>query len=401
MNAKKAISIVKLVMVCVFMGVFCGVLGALFSKCISLVTNIRGNYSWLLYLLPVAGVLSVAIYKALKVEHMGTNQVIESVREKNVLSPKLAPAVFIASTLSHLCGASVGREGAAIQLGGSSAVFFSKLFRLTEEQAKMLVYCGMAGVFSSVFGTPFAAVFFALEVVYVGHIWYKAIPSVLITSLFSFFTAYLLGADRERFTLSVVPDLSFSTSWKTVALCLFTVVLGLVFCLSLKCFEKVFEKLFKNSFIRIAIGGAAIILLTIAVGTYDYNGAGINVIEAIFDNDEFVPMAFALKMLFTCIAVGAGFKGGEIVPTLFIGATFGALIGSLLGLPIAFSAAVCMVALFCAVTNCPLASLLLGAEIFEGSGIGYMAVAVIISYCISGKTSLYSSQKTDGFKALF
>ncbi len=126
----------------------------------------------------------------------------------------------------------------------------------------------------------------------------------------------------------------------------------------------------------------------------------MDIIEKIFNNNEFVSSAFAFKMLFTCVAVAAGFKGGEIVPTLFIGAAFGALAGTLLGLPAAFSAAVCMISLFCSVTNCPLASILLAAELFSGKGIGYISVAVIINYCLSGKISLYTAQKSVGFKNL-
>ncbi len=401
MSSKKFISIIKFLMLCVFIGVFCGIIGTLFSKCILVATNIRQNNSWLLYFLPLAGVLSVAVYKLLKVTNMGTNEVIKSAQDKTVLSPKLSPAVFCASILSHLCGASVGREGAALQLGGSSAVLFGKIFKLTEKQEKLLIYCGMAGVFSSVFGTPFSAAIFALEVVLVVRIYYLAIIPTFITSLTSYWVAVLLGAHAERFSLISVPTVSFAVICKLLVLSLLSVAVGFIFCVLLKHTKNLFKKAIKNDFLRIALGGVAIVLLTLAVGSYDYNGAGIFVIEKIFNNNEFVPLAFAFKILFTCIAVGAGFKGGEIVPTLFIGATFGAVVGTFLGLPTAFSAAVCMISLFCGVTNCPLASILLAAELFSGKGILYICVAVIINYCLSGNISLYSAQKTMGFKNLF
>lgn len=401
MNSKKPIFIIKFVVLCILIGIFCGIIGALFSKGISFVTNIRQYNPWLLYFLPVAGVVSVVIYRLLKVTDMSTNQVIKSAQDKTVLSPKLSPAVFCASILSHLCGASVGREGAALQIGGSSAVLIGKIFKLTERQEKLLIYCGMAGVFSSVFGTPFSAAVFALEVVLVGRIYYLAIMPTIFTSFISYFTAVLLGAHAERFSLTSVPTVSFAVVWKLLVLSLLSVAVGFVFCLSLKHTKNLFKKAIKNDFLRIVLGGVAIVLLTLAVGSYDYNGAGVFVIEKIFTNNEFVPLAFAFKMLFTCIAVGAGFKGGEIVPTLFIGATFGAVIGTFLGLPTAFSAAVCMIGLFCGVTNCPLASIFLAAELFSGKGILYICVAVIINYCLSGKISLYSAQKTTGFKNLF
>ncbi len=248
MNMKKIISIVKLLGLYLLTGVICGVIGTLFSKGILLVTNMRHDNSWLLYFLPVAGVLTVAIYKLLDLNGVGTNQVIKSADGKTVLSPKLAPAVFCASLLSHLCGASVGREGAALQLGGSFAALLSKCFKLTEEQGKILVYCGMAGVFSSVFGTPFSAAAFALEVVIAGRIYYPAVIPAIITSLSSYYTADLLGGHAERFVLSAVPTISFSVMWKLLALSLLTVVLGVIFCLSLKYLEKLFEKLFKMTF---------------------------------------------------------------------------------------------------------------------------------------------------------
>ncbi len=248
------------------------------------------------------------------------------------------------------------------------------------------------------FGTPLAATLFALEVVFVSKIILKNILPVLVTSLVSFFTAHLLGAHAQHFNLSVIPNVSFSVIWKFLFLSILTAGLGIIFCLSLQYSEKLLKKLFKNAYLRIIAGAVATILLTIAVGTNDYNGAGINVIEKIFDNNQFVPLAFLLKMLFTLIAVGTGFKGGEIVPTLFIGATFGAFMGTFLGLPTAFSAAICMITLFCSATNCPLASILLACELFFGKGILYIIVTVIIGYCLSGKISLYTSQQIGGFK---
>ena len=401
MKANKLVSVSKLLAIYLIMGVFCGIVGAVFSKGVQLVTGARLDNPWLLYLLPAAGILTAAIYKLLKVSGMGTDQVLNEADGKATLSAKLAPAVFFASLLSHLCGASVGKEGAALQLGGSSALFFSRKFKLSKEQEKTLVYCGMAGVFSSAFGTPLAAAAFALEVVLAGRICFSAALPTLITSVVSYFTAVLLGAHAERFTVSAVPTLSLSVVWKVLILALAAAAIGIVFCLCLKYLKLLFKKLFKNDFLRIFVGAVAIVLLTLMLGSRDYNGAGIEIIERIFNDGEFVPWAFALKLLFTCIAVAAGFKGGEIVPTLFIGATLGAVVGTFLGLPVAFSAAVCMVCLFCSATNCPLASILLAAELFSCRGIGYICIAVAVSYCISGKISLYTTQKTAGLKSLF
>ena len=185
MDKNKIAFLFKNLIIYIVLGVICGVLGTFFAKTISLVTLLRHENRWLLYFLPLAGVISVKIYKLLKVSGMGTNQVIEATEDGAKISYKLVPAIFLASTLSHICGASVGREGAAIQLGGGTSKFFGKIFKLSENEEKILIYCGMAGVFSSVFGTPLAASVFALEVVFVGHIFKKAIVPVFITSFIS------------------------------------------------------------------------------------------------------------------------------------------------------------------------------------------------------------------------
>ncbi len=401
MNKDKIISNLKLLAIYILTGVFCGIIGTLFSKGVYLVTNIRNSNPWFLYLLPLAGVVSVAIYKMLKVTDMGTNQVLKSANGEQALSSKLVPAVFFASVLSHLCGASVGREGAALQLGGGTATFFSNRFKLTESQRKIMIYCGMSGVFSSVFGTPFTAAVFALEVVFVGKIFYPAIASVFISSFTSYFTSILLGAHPEQLVLAEIPKINFYVIVKLVAMSLLTIIVSIVFCLALKYFERLFKKFIANDFLRVVVGAVIIILLTIVVGTYDYNGTGMHVIERVFDKNEFVPYAFVLKILFTAICVGVGYKGGEIVPTLFIGATFGALVGSAFGLPIPFAAAFCMICLFCCVTNCPIASILLAVELFSSKGVLYIVIGVVITYFLSGKTGLYSEQKTKGFKSLF
>lgn len=385
----------------VIVGLISGIIGAVFSKSISLVTVVRNANSWLIYFLPIAGILSVTLYKLLNVSGMGTNQVIKSANGKNALSPLLAPTVFIGSVLSHLCGASVGREGAALQLGGSISTFFGSLFHLEEKERQILIYCGMAGLFSAVFGTPFAAFIFALEVAYVGHIWLKAVFPTLLSSVTAYFIAILLGSHPERFSISELPQLSFSVIWKVVLISLLGAVISMLLCFSLKYCERLFKKLFINEFVRIAIGGAIIVLLTLILKTTDYNGAGIDVIERIFDEGTVNYEAFLLKLIFTSVSVAAGFKGGEIIPTLFIGAAFGASSASLLGMYPPLGAAVGMTALFCGVTNCPLAAILLSVEMFSGEGWLYVIITAVISFLLSGRVSLYSAQKVAGFKDLF
>ncbi len=397
----RIIKFLKMFLLFIFTGVICGIVGAMFSKTISIVTSIRSNNSFLLYFLPIAGVVSVFLYNKLNIKGMSTNHVIKSTTNDNELSPLLAPAVFISSSFSHLCGASVGREGAALQLGGSISTYISTLFHLSDKKRKVLVYCGMAGLFSAVFGTPFAAFIFALEVVYIGHICFEAVIPTLITSITAYLIAILLKVHPERFELTNVPEINFSIIWRVLIIAILGALLSMLFCYTLKYTEFIFKRLFKNDYFRIITSGIIIIFLTIIIGTRDYNGAGVNIIEKIFNENDFKFEAFLLKIIFTAIAVGGGYKGGEIIPTLFIGATFGSLLASILSLSPAFGAALGMTALFCGVTNCPIAAAILSFEMFSGEGWLYIIIVSIISFLLSGRISLYSAQKVSSFKDLF
>ncbi|MBR6533907.1 MAG: chloride channel protein [Clostridia bacterium] len=396
---RKMGNLLKLFTVCVLLGITGGIIGAGFSFSVSFATSLRISHGWLICLLPVASLSIVFIYKKLSISGMGTNQVLESADGKNTLSSKLPLGIFVTATISHLLGASVGREGAALQIGGGTATFLATKFRLSDAQRQILVRAGMSAVFSAVFGTPIAAFLFALEIVCVGKIHIKSVLPCAISAVFGFITALFFGAHIERFHFISVPSFCFDTIWKIAVLTVLVSILSIGFCHALRHSSKFAKKLIKNEYLRIAIGGVIVLVLTILVGSQDYNGAGINVIERIFESDldpnsiSFRPEAFLLKLVFTCICVSCGFKGGEIVPTLFIGATFGALIATLLGLPTAFGAALGMVLLFSGVTNCPLASIALSFELFSGVGFWYFIPTVLLCFLLSGKISLYSAQK--------
>ncbi len=392
-QTKPFIKLLNLLCLYLLTGVFCGILGTLFSKVISLVTGIRSQNNWIICLLPIAGLLIVFTYDKLKVTKVGTNQVIKCCTGEENLSPLITPAIFIGSAISHLFGASVGREGAALQLGGGLASFLSRVFKLDATKKQILTYCGMAGLFSAVFGTPFAALIFTLQVAYVWKIRLSAVFPSLISSLVAYLVATSLGSHAERFTLSGVPALSFTVIFKVIIISALSALIAMLFCHSIRWLENLFKKLFKNAYLRIIVGGVITVFITFLIKTTDYNGAGVSIIENIFEHGSFKPEAFFIKLMLTCIAVASGYKGGEIIPTLFIGATFGSLIASLVGLPVTLGAAIGMTALFSGVTNCPLAAIVLSLEMFSGSGILYIVPASIISFLLSGSISLYSAQK--------
>lgn len=370
-----------------------GFVGALFAKSVAWATAMRGANPWLLYLLPVGGLAIVGVYKLCRVSGVGTNEVFEGVRSNKGVSILLAPAIFLGTTITHLLGGSAGREGAALQIGGSVATFFGKLFRLNEEDRHILTMCGMSGVFAAVFGTPMAACVFAIEVVSVGRFCTSALFPCIVSSASAYALALVMGVAPEHFLVENVPAFDISTMWRVLVIAILCAIASMLFCWAMHSGAKLFKKLFKNEFLRAAVGGVVVILLTLLVGTRAYNGGGMDVIERIFEEGVVRPEAFLLKMIFTSITIGAGFKGGEIVPTLFIGATLGGALALLVGLSPAFGAAIGIAALFCGVTNCPIATILLSVELFGGESALFCMIAALVSFLFSGYFSLYSGQQ--------
>ena len=380
---KKIKEVLKWSLICLLTGLFGGIIGALFSHSVSFVTNLRNSNPWLLYFLPVAGLLTVLIYKTLKTTGLGTNNVLKSLKEGKGVSSLLLPAVFSGAVLTHLCGGSAGREGAALQMGGGFAKFLSKIFKLDNEESKIAVICGMAAFFSALFGTPLGAGIFVLEVVFNKKLSFKAfIPS-------AFIVAQGLLVHPERFNITL-PAFSVNLLWKIAILMILASGVCLIFVNALHFAERFMKRLFKNHYLKITVGAIIIIALTFIVGSRDYNGGGLDIVEKVFSHSEVKTEAFLLKILFTAITVAAGFKGGEIVPTIFIGATFGGAAALILGLGAPFGAALGVAVLFCGATNCPFATVLLCSEMFGFKGILYFAAASLIATYLTGKKRLYN-----------
>lgn len=381
-------------------GIFCGFLGGLFAKTIAFVTDFRANNSWIMYGILIAGMITVFIFKYMKTEKENTEVVIKSVNSGRFVSFFLLPSMFLGTVLTHLCGGSAGREGAALQMGGASAGIFTKIFNLTEQQQKDLTVAGMAGFFSALFGTPFGATIFVLEVT---RLYKKALRLVLptiVSSLAAFGIAILLQVKAEHFSVGEIKSFDFIEVLKILAIAVLVSLFGIVFCCGLKFSKYLFKNWIKNPYIRICVGGIIIVALTHIIGSTDYNGGGIDIIERIFSDKTVKYEAFALKLLLTLITVAAGFKGGEIVPTFFIGATLGATLAAIMGLSLPIGAAIGMTTLFGAVTKCPIATFVLAVEMFGFSGFIIYLVVSFISYFVSGSYNLYDIEKIS-FKKYF
>ncbi|MCC8182596.1 MAG: chloride channel protein [Clostridiales bacterium] len=391
--AHNTLALLKWLCLAVLVGLTVGLAGTLFHIVLEWATETRTEYPWLLYLLPVAGLAIVGAYRLLDMsDDKGTEMVLTSIRSGQPMRLRTAPLIFFATTLTHLCGGSAGREGAALQLGGSISGAIGKFLHLKEGDEKIITMCGMAAGFSALFGTPISAAVFAMEVESVGVMQYAAIVPCLVASLLASGVAAFFGISGTAFVITDVPELDLRTMVVIVVLGALCGALANLFCRAMGLGGALYKKMTSNPWLKAVIGGCIIIALTLLVGTRDYNGAGMDVIQRALEG-EAVPLAFVLKIVFTALTLGAGYKGGEIVPSFFVGATFGCVVAPLLGLSSSFGGALAMVAVFCGVTNSPMTAILLGYEMFTGVGIEPMALAVAVSYMTSGYHSLYHQQK--------
>ena len=374
-------------------GAVVGVVGIAFHILLEEVTVFRMNHPWILFLLPVGGLVIAGLYHLLRMQNdRGTNLILIAVRVNEKVSLRLTPLIFISTIITHLLGGSAGREGAALQIGGSIGSFIGRKIKLDEKDERIITMCGMSAGFAALFGTPVAAVVFSMEVITVGIMHYSAIVPSIIAAVTATGLSMACGVTPTSFTLQSVPELSASGVGSVILLGVFCAGVSVLFCLTMETAGKYYKKIFKNGYIRIFVGGCIVVALTLLLGTRDYNGAGMDVITRAIAGEAEYP-AFLWKILLTALTLGAGYKGGEIVPSFFVGATFGCVIGPWIGLPASFAAATGMAALFCGVTNCPIASVILCVELFGAEGIAYYTLACAVSYMLSGYYGLYSEQK--------
>lgn len=375
-----------------FVGLFVGAFSTLFAFCLRQVTSFRTENPWLILCLPLAGVVIVFLYGVFRYKNdKGTNMVLSSIHAEAEVPFRMAPLIFISTIITHLFGGSAGREGAALQLGGSIGQQLGKLFRFDEKDQRIVVMCGMSAAFSAIFGTPIAASIFSMEVVSVGVMYYAALVPCVFSSLVASKFANHMGIGPNVFKIRQMPLFEVVPSLKVIGLALCCAALSVVFCMALHSLGDFYRNKLKNPYIRIIVSSLVIILLTIILQTDDYMGAGVPVIQrAIQGNVE--PLAFVWKIVFTALTLEAGFKGGEIVPSFFVGATFGCLFGHIVGISLSLCAAVGMMSVFCGVTNCPITSMLIAFELFGYHGVPFFLLGISVSYLMSGYYGLYHDQ---------
>lgn len=399
------VAAIKWLAVLIPMAAVVGSASAFFLWSLDALTRVRFDHPWLLYLLPLAGiVIGWVDHRFGGNTAAGNNLILDEIHEPGGGVPRrMAPLVLIGTLATHLFGGSAGREGTAVQMGGSIAAFVGRLLRIDAASLRLLLMAGVAAGFGSIFGTPIAGTIFALEVLVIGRMQYDALIPCFVASLVAHWTCIAWGVAHTHYHVEVIPPGADPLLLIKVALAgaAFGLV-GTLFAWSCHRLGRIFRAISPHPILQPAIGGVIVIVLFWIVGTPDYLGLGVLgnrpdaiTLPAMFSSETLPASAWIWKLVFTAVTLGAAFKGGEVTPLFFIGAALGNTLAMAMGAPVDLFAAIGLVAIFAAATNTPLASTLLGMELF-GAGNGlYLAAACIIAYRFSSHRGIYSSQRLE------
>lgn len=385
-----------------------GSASAFFLASLERVTEAQWQHPWLLGFLPLGGVAVGFLYHYLgKGSDRGNNLLIDEIHQPGGGVPaRMAPLVLLGTLVTHLCGGSAGREGTAVQMGGSLAALLARWLRVTQENRRLMLMCGIAAGFGAVFGTPLTGAIFAMEVLVIGRVQYEALIPVLVASVVGDATCSAWGVHHTVYHLAVAPSAGTHAAFDAVLL-LKTALAGIAFGLGGRFFselthrlQRVFAKRVPYAPLRPALGALLVIALVYVLGTRDYLGLGVTPppgghvsIVTSFQEGGATPLSWLWKTLFTSVTLASGFKGGEVTPLFFIGSTLGHGLGVLLHEPVALFAALGFIALFAGAANTPLACTVMGIELFGAHYAIHFAVACFVSYFFSGHSGIYLSQR--------
>jgi H+/Cl- antiporter ClcA len=376
-------------------GVLAGSASALFLWLLDRATSLREGDERLVFALPAAGLLIGSLYKrygqAIKA---GNNLVIDTIHDGGPELPlRMAPMVLVGTVLTHLFGGSAGREGTAVQMGASLSDWLSHRLGLAAPLRQQLLAAGVAGGFGSVFGTPIAGTVFGLELVVLGRIEYRALVPALTAALAGDLTTRAFGIEHTPYPLAPALELSLLVLGKWALFAGAIALVAVVFVELLHVLKRLGERHLPHLGLRMALGGMLIVLAWQVAGTSDYLGLGVPTIVRAFTDPTLSPLAFAAKLIFTAITLGAGFLGGEVTPLFFIGATLGNTLAQVLGMPLGLGAAVGMAAMFAACSNTPLALSIMAVELVGAAALPHVVIVSTLAYVLVGHRGIYAAQR--------
>lgn len=390
----------------IIIGVIIGIIDAIFSIGLTKLSNFRIEYFMkLIYFLPIVGIFIVYSYKKYgKNSSKGMGYVFEASEISDTIIPtRLIPFSIISTWLTHLFGGSAGREGVAVQIGATVAnnfsTFLERKFKLNLKEFKKILICsGISAGFAGLFGTPLAGTIFALEVLKMGAVEYRALFPALASAFSAYFISIQFGLKHFHFSINTIPEKNMKNILLFLLSSLIFAVTGYLFAFTLKHFKgnKIISTV--SPVKKIFFGGLLLSILLIICHQGRYSGLGTNLIHSSFYGEKIYSYDFILKLLFTIFTLGIGFQGGEVTPIFSIGASLGAFLATLLGLPSTFLACIGYCSVFASATNTFLACFFIGIEIFGYQVAGYLFVACAISYLFSGEISIYEAQKKEHFK---
>ncbi|MBG6185965.1 voltage-gated chloride channel family protein [Flavobacterium sp. CAN_S2] len=391
--------LLKWISICILIGFFSGSASAFFLVSLEWVTQIRENNNWIIWLLPIGGLaIGLGYHYWGKSVVKGNNVLLEEYENpKKIIPLKMAPLVLFGTLITHLFGGSAGREGTAVQMGGAIADQFTKLFQLDAFERKTILILGISAGFASIFGTPLAGALFALEVVYFSKINFKSIVLSFFVAFIAYFTVELWHVKHSHYAIPFLPENNFTTLFWVILVSILFGLGAMLFSRSTHFWGYLFSKTISFPPLRPFVGGCFIALAVYFIGTTKYIGLGVPMIVDAFSTPN-TSYDFLLKILFTGFTLGAGFKGGEVTPLFFVGATLGSALSLIVPLPIALLAGMGFVAVFSGATHTPIACTVMGMELFGiESGI-FIGIACLIAYFSSGSVGIYNSQIVRGAK---
>lgn len=391
------VTLAKWILLAILVGVMAGAGSALFLTGLYWATDTREANPWLLYLLPIGGMLiGYVYYRFGRDVEAGNNLLLERIQTTGgSVSILMAPLIVLSTIGTHLFGGSAGREGTAVQMGGSLADWLGRMLRLSPDSRRLILISGISGGFGAVFGTPIAGMVFGMEVLAVGRIRYDALVPCLVASTVGDLVCRGLGIHHHTYVIDVYPNM-------TVGLLVWAGIAGIVFGAASYLFTELTHRIqhtmakrVRTTWLRPFYGGVAVIALTWIVGSRDFLGLSLPLIDASFTPGQVAFWAFALKIVFTAVTLGTGFKGGEVTPLFCIGATLGSSLAWLTGQPTPVFAALGFVAVFAGAANTPLACSLMGIELFGAELAIPITIACVVSYMVSGHGGIYLSQQIE------